>query len=146
MGGDVISLETWILWVHLLAAAAWVGGAATALVAILPSTEEARAAAMRRAHFLTSRAMEILVLTGLLNVLLKGLESNFALGRGFFGMLSLKMALVVIMGALQIWMGAAWRHGADVGSHAARRARIGLTAQCALGAVAALLGLGLRAV
>ncbi len=140
----MISLATWILWVHILAAAAWLGGAATALVAILPAAEEARAAAMRRAHFLTSRAMEVVVLTGLLNVLLKGLESNFTLGRGFFGMLSLKMGLVVIMGALQVWMGAAWRREADVGLHVPRRARIGLATQCALGAVAALLGLGLR--
>jgi uncharacterized membrane protein len=140
----VISLETWVLWVHILAAAAWLGGAATALVAILPAAGEARAAAMRRAHFLTSRAMEILVLTGLLNVLLKGMESNFTLGRGFFGMLSLKMFLLVIMGALQIWMGAAWRRDADPGPYAARRARLGLATQCALGAVAALLGLGLR--
>ena len=142
----MISLEAWVLWVHILAAAAWLGGAATMLVAILPAAEEARAAAMRRAHFLTSRAMELLVLTGLLNILVKGLQSNFTLGRGFFAMLSLKMALLVIMGGLQIWMGAAWRREADPGPPAVRRARIGLATQCALGAVAALLGLGLRAV
>ncbi len=142
----MISLATWILWVHILAAALWLGGATTMLVAILPAAEEARAAAMRRAHFLTSRAMEILVLSGLLNVLLKGLESNFTLGRGFFGMLSLKMALLLVMGALQIWMGAAWRQVGDRPVDAAGRARIGLVTQCVLGALAALLGLGLRAV
>ena len=141
----MISLATWILWVHILAAALWLGGAATMRVAILPAAEEARVAAMRRAHFLTSRAMEVLVLTGLVNILLKGLESNLTLSRGFFGMLSLKMVLLLVMGALQIWMGAAWRRGGDRPADAAGRARIGLAIQCALGAVAALLGLGLRA-
>jgi hypothetical protein len=131
----VISLETWVLWVHILAAAAWLGGAATMLVAILPAPEDALAAAMRRAHFLTSRAMEMLVLTGLLNILLKGLDSNFTLGRGFFGMLSLKMALLVIMGGLQIWMRAAWRRDGDPGPQAARRARLGLSIQCLCAAI-----------
>lgn len=142
----MISLATWILWVHILAAGVWLGGAATALAAVLPMAEEVRAAGMRRAHFLTSRAMEILVLTGLVNVLLKGVQSNFTLSRGFFAMLSVKMALLLVMGGLQIWMGAAWRRGGDAGPAGARRARIGLSAQCALGAVATLLGLGLHAV
>jgi uncharacterized membrane protein len=142
----VIGLATWIVWVHILATAIWLGGAATMLAVILPAAGEARAAAMRRAHFLTSRAMEILVLTGLLNVLVKGVQSNLTLSRGFFAMLSLKMALLLIMGALQIWMGAAWRRSGDGATDAARRARIGLSIQCALGAMAALLGLGLRAV
>jgi uncharacterized membrane protein len=94
----VIGLATWIVWVHILATAIWLGGAATMLAVILPAAGEARAAAMRRAHFLTSRAMEILVLTGLLNVLVKGVQSNLTLSRGFFAMLSLKMALLLIWG------------------------------------------------
>jgi hypothetical protein len=101
---------------------------------------------MRRVHFLTSRAMEALVLTGLLNVLLKVAQSDFALSRGFFAMLSVKMALLVVMGALQIWMGVAWRAGQPEEPVAWRRARLGLAVQCAFGAVAGLLGLGLRAV
>jgi uncharacterized membrane protein len=139
----VIGVEMWILWVHLLAAAVWLGGAATVLVAILPAAEDASAAA-RRAHFLTSRAMELLILTGLLNVLMKGVQSNFALSRGFFAMLSLKMALLVVMAAAQIWMGLAWRRAGDSPADGLRRARIGLAIQCVLGAVAVLLGLGLR--
>jgi uncharacterized membrane protein len=140
----VISLATWILWAHILAAALWLGGAATVRMAVLPFEGAARAAVARRAHGLTSRAMEVLVFTGILNILLKGLQGSFALGRGFFAMLSLKMALLVVMAGLQIWMGAAWRSVSEPDTAAVHRGRLGLTLQCALGAVAALLGLGLR--
>lgn len=142
----MISLATWILWVHILAAAVWLGGAAVVLTAILPAAEGARAAAARRAHFLTSRAMEILVLTGLLNILMKGVQSSLTLSSGFFAMLSIKMGLLVVMAGVQIWMGAAWRSAAEGAEDATRRARLGLPIQCLFGAVAVLLGLGLRAV
>jgi uncharacterized membrane protein len=141
----VISLATWILWVHILAAALWLGGAATVSTAVLPFAGAERAVAVRRAHFLTSRAMEVLLLTGVINVLLKGLQGGFTLGRGFFAMLSLKMALLVVMAGLQIWMGVIWRRTGAGETDVVRRARVGLSLQCALGAVAALLGLGLRA-
>ena len=142
----MISAATWILWVHILAASAWLGGAAVVLAALLPVSEGERAAAARRAFFLTSRAMEILVLTGLLNVLLKGVESRFALSPGFFAMLSVKMALLLVMAGCQIWMVTAWKRTGPDETAAVRRARVGLSLQCILGAVAALLGLGLRAV
>jgi hypothetical protein len=61
-------------------------------------------------------------------------------------MLSIKMGLLVVMAALQIWMGAAWRRHGEGSGDATRRARIGLPMQCLFGAVAVLLGLGLRAV
>jgi uncharacterized membrane protein len=141
----MISVETWILWVHILAAATWLGGALTSLVAILPGEGDPRIVAARRAHFLTSRAMEVVVLTGLLNVLVKGMESHFALSVGFYAMLSLKMALLAVMAALQVWMGVNWKRAGGRGG-AAGKARVALSVQCSLGAVAALLGLGLRAV
>jgi uncharacterized membrane protein len=137
----------WVVWLHLLAAAAWLGGGAVSRLAILPSMAEgAPAAAARRAHFLTSRAMEVVVITGVLNVLLRGMESGMAFSRGFVAMLSVKMALVIVMAALQVWMGIAWKREGDAGSLAARRARGALTAQLVLGAVAVLLGLGVRSV
>ena len=142
----MISLATWILWVHILAAAMWLGGAAAMGAAVLPAAEGARVAVARRVHFLTSRAMEVVVLTGLLNVLLKGLQSSFTLSPGFFGMLSLKMVLLVAMAAIQIWLGAVWRRAGGGPTEPTRRARLGLSIQCLLGAVAVLLGLGLRAV
>lgn len=143
----MISVAMWVVWLHLLAAAAWLGGGAVSRLAILPSMAEgAPAAAARRAHFLTSRAMEVVVITGVLNVLLRGMESGMAFSRGFVAMLSVKMALVIVMAALQVWMGIAWKREGDAGSLAARRARGALTAQLVLGAVAVLLGLGVRSV
>lgn len=142
----MISLATWILWVHILAAAVWLGGAAAVLTAVLPAAEGARVVVARRAHFLTSRAMELLVLTGLLNILAKGVQTSLTLSAGFFAMLSLKMALLLVMAALQIGMGAAWRRAGEGSGDPTRRARISLSIQCLFGAVAVLLGLGLRAV
>ncbi len=141
----MISTENWVLWVHLLAVATWVGGAAVTLTAILPMQGELRSLAARRSHFLTSRAMEIVVLTGLLNVIIKGHESAFTLSRGFFAMLSIKMAILVIMAGLQVWMGLAWKRSVE-SRPPVRRARIGLALQCGLGALAVLLGIGLRSV
>jgi hypothetical protein len=64
--------------------------------------------------------------------------------RGFYAMLAVKMALLFGMAVIQVWMGLAWK-SPDVAA-AARKARIGLSLQILLGAVAVLLGMGLRAV
>lgn len=141
----MISGATWILWVHLLAVALWLGGDAVLLGAVLPGAgKEASAAVARRAHFLTSRAMEVLVITGVLNVLLRGLAGQMVFSRGFYAMLTVKMALLLGMAGLQIWMGLVWkRQDLDVLA-ASRKARVGLGIQLLLGAVAVLLGMGLR--
>ncbi|MFB3819042.1 MAG: hypothetical protein ACE147_15370 [Candidatus Methylomirabilales bacterium] len=141
----MIRLATWIVWVHLLGAMAWLGGAGTLLAAVLPVKGPDRVAVAQRAHFLTSRAMEVVVVTGVLNILLHGRETGLIYTPGYFGMLSFKMGLLIVMAALQVWMGAAWRRG-GAGEQAVRRARLALPIQLALGAIAALLGMGLRTV
>ncbi len=103
-------------------------------------------AVARRAHFLTSRAMEVVVITGLLNLLLRGMASGMAFSRGFVAMLSLKVLLVIVMAGLQVWMGIAWKREGDAGNLAVRRSSGALTAQLGLGAVVVLLGLGVRSV
>ena len=142
----MISGSTWIVWLHLLAAAMWLGGVMVTLGAILPvSRDEAGRAAAKLALFLTSRAMEAAVVTGVLNVVLRVMASG-ASSRGFVAMLSVKVSLVVVMAALQVWVGIAWkRPGADVAT-AARRARVGLPILLVVGAVVVLLGLGVRSV
>ncbi|MBI4573030.1 MAG: hypothetical protein HY713_07050 [candidate division NC10 bacterium] len=144
----MISTAMWIVWLHLLATAAWLGGGAAMLLAILPGMGEGRegGAAAKRAHFLTSRAMEVVVITGILNLLLRGMGSGAGFSRAFVAMLSLKVLLVLVMAGLQVWMGIAWKREADAVGVAARRARGALTAQLVLGAVAVLLGLGVRSV
>jgi hypothetical protein len=142
----MISVATWIVWLHLLAVAAWLGGAAVQLLAVLPAMGVGgeMAGAARRAHFLTSRGMETVIITGILNVLLRGLASGGAFSRGFVAMLSAKLLLVVLMVGLQVWMGILWKREEGSLSVAVRRARTALTLQLILGAVAVLLGLGVR--
>lgn len=143
----MISGSTWIVWLHLLAAAMWLGGTIVILGAILPvSRDEAGREAAKRALFLTSRAMEAAIVTGVLNVLLRVMASGGVFSRGFVAMLSVKVGLVVVMAALQMWVGIAWKRPvADVAT-AARRARVSLTVLLVVGAVVLLLGLGVRSV
>jgi hypothetical protein len=137
----------WIVWLHLLATAMWLGGALVTLGAILPVIrEEAGKQAAKRALFLTSRAMEAAIVTGVLNVLLRAMASGGAFSRGFVAMLSLKVVLVVVMAALQVWAGIAWKRSVIDVATAARRARVGLTILLLVGAVVVLLGLGVRTV
>jgi uncharacterized membrane protein len=140
----MISGATWILWVHLLAVALWLGGDAVLLGAILPEMGKETSTAARRAYFLTSRAMEVVVITGILNVLIRGLTGQMAFSQGFYAMLAVKMAMLFGMAGLQLWMALAWkRPDVDVAA-ATRKARLGLSLQLLFGAVAVLLGMGLR--
>ncbi len=141
----MISLANWILWGHLLAMGVWLGGATIVLLAILPGTGPEVAAASRRAHFITSRAIELLVLTGVLNILVRSFWGSPAFSGPFFGLISVKTGLLVAMAGLQIWMGLAWKRAGDDLGAAVRRARLGLSAQLVLGAVAVLVGLSLVA-
>ncbi len=139
----MISGGTWILWVHLLAAAAWLGGAATTLAAILPGLGPGSSfEAARRTHFLTSRAMEVLVLTGILNVALPVVVEHLTVAPAFFRVVGIKAGLLVVMAGLQVWMGIAWKR-ADIRA-AVRKSRLALGAQVVLGSMAALLGMTLR--
>ena len=136
-------MATWILWAHLLAAAAWLVGAAVVLVAILPAQDHgASSGIVQRAHFLTSRAMEVLLLTGILNVVLLTIVEHAPLTQRFHVVVGVKGVLFVIMAGLQVWMGIAWKRSTV--RDAARKARLGLGAQLLLGSAAALLGLTLR--
>lgn len=132
---------------HLLATAMWLGGVVVTVGAILPGIrDEAGRAVAKRAQFLTSRAMEAAVVTGALNVLVRAMASGGAFSRGFVAMLSLKVALVIVMAALQVWVGIAWKRPDTDVFAAARKARVGLTILLVVGAVVVLLGLGVRAV
>jgi uncharacterized membrane protein len=139
-------MATYILGAHILAAAVWLGGAAVLRLAILPAlaggAPAACAAAGARAHFLTSRAMELLVLTGILNILVRGVATNLTYGNPFFGMIAMKTLAFVLMGVLQFWMGMGWRQARpEEVATAVRRANLGLPLQLVLGAGAVLVGL-----
>mgnify|MGYP005864319709 CR=1 FL=1 len=137
----MISLATWIVWVHILAAAAWIGGAVS-LLSLLSSPEIP--ATGRRLHVLTSRAMEVLVVTGVLNIVVRGASFSASFSPPFFAMLSFKMALFLVMAGLQIWLGIGWGR-LDAPGLPLGRIRIGLILQLVLGAMAVLAGLGVHA-
>ena len=90
--------------------------------------------------------MEAVIITGVLNLLLRGVGSDWVFSQGFTAMLSLKVLLVIVMAGLQVWMGLAWKGEGGPLDVAVRRARAGLTLQLLLGAAAVLLGLGVRSV
>ena len=144
----MISVAMWIVWLHLLGMAMWLGGAAAQLFAILPAAkaDASMVGAPRRAQFLTSRAMEAVIITGFLNIIMRGLGSDWVFSRGFIAMLSIKIVLVLVMAGLQLWMGLAWRGEGVALDTAIRKARTALPIQLLLGAVALLLGLGVRSV
>jgi len=144
----MIRAGIWIGWLHLLGGAVWVGGNAVLLWALLSDAgDEARpGAAARRAHALTSRAMELVVVTGIVNVFLRGMASGMVFSRGFVGMLTLKVLLVLVMAGVQVWMGMLWKRQAGSIQPGGKRARAALALQVVLGAVVLLLGLGVRSV
>lgn len=137
----MIGPATWVLWVHILAAMLWLGGAAVQRLAVLPSGASETG---RRTHVLTSRAMEILVVTGVANILVRAMAYGASFSPAFFAMLAVKMALLAAMAGVQLWMGFAWREADPLGHSS--RFRLALLLQLALGSLAVLLGLGLRAV
>ncbi len=138
----MIGLPVWILWVHILSAAVWIGGAAGQLENLHVGYATG---AGRRLHFITTCGMEVLVLTGILNIIVRAAAFNASFSAGFFAMLSIKMALFVVMAGLQVWMGFGWRQHDESSRFPLARLRTCLILQLVLGAVAVLLGLGVRA-
>jgi uncharacterized membrane protein len=90
--------------------------------------------------------MEAAVTTGILNVLLRGMGSDWVFSRAFVAMLSVKVLLVIVMVGLQVWMGLMWKREGGPLDAAVRRTRAALTLQLLLGAAVVLLGLGVRSV
>jgi len=138
----MIRLATWILWVHILAAAVWIGGTAGQLEDLLAASTTDSG---RRLHRLTSRAMEVLLVSGVLNIIVRAVSFNASFGPPFFAMLSVKMALFAIVAGLQIWMGLIWRQQDVPDRLPLAKLRACLILQLVFGAIAVLLGLGVRA-
>jgi hypothetical protein len=71
----------------------------------LPAREEMQIAyaAGRRYHFAASRAMEIILLTGVFSLFTGGLAGGAASSRGFLTILGLKVVGFLLMAGLQTW-------------------------------------------
>jgi len=144
----MIHAGIWIGWLHLLGGAVWVGGNSVVLWALLSEAGDGArpGEAVRRAHALTSRAMELVVVTGIVNVFLRGMASGMVFSRGFVGMLTVKVLLVLVMAGVQVWVGILWKRQTGSIQPGGGRARAALALQVGLGAIVLLLGLGVRSV
>lgn len=100
-----------ILWIHVLAAIAWLGGMLYSLAVLFPlfrgtfpAREEIQIAyaAGRRHQFVAARAMELLLLTGIWNVAARGWGGG-DLPLWFWSILGLKVLGFMLMAGLQTW-------------------------------------------
>jgi len=99
-----------LLWIHLLSAAVLVGGFAfslllfTSLKRVGQTLEQLELLQQveRGVSFLLSRAMELLLLTGIFNFVARGMASGFHFSPAFYPVLTVKLILALVMFALQI--------------------------------------------
>ena len=100
------------LWIHVLAAIAWLGGILYSLAVLFPlfrgtfpAREEIQIAyaAGRRHQFVAARAMELLLLTGIWNVVARAWGTGGDLSLRFWFILGLKVLGFVLMAGLQTW-------------------------------------------
>lgn len=96
----------------MLAAIAWIGGMFFFLVVLTPSfrgilsaREEIQitSAAGRRYQFVAARAMELLLLTGIWNIVARGWDARAPLPERFWSILGLKVFGFALMVGLQTW-------------------------------------------
>lgn len=97
-----------VLWLHLLGVAVWLGGMLFLLMVLaplfdgtLPAREEMQIAyaAGRRYHFVAARAMELILVTGIVGLFTRGSPW----GRGSLTILGLKVAGFLLMAGFQTW-------------------------------------------
>jgi len=109
-------LLIFVLWLHVLAGVIWIGGMIFILLVLDPSLV-ARAnsrsplfierlrialAVQSRFQFFAARAAELIFITGIFNVIVRGYYSQFQYPTMYLRVLTLKVALFVAMVTLRI--------------------------------------------
>lgn len=154
------------LWLHIVAFSVWLGGIAFFLIVVGPTANHLPTPlgiqlldrARRSFEALSWAAIAILLLTGIVNLTLRGQAAEFELGRAYYGTLAIKFFLFLAMvfhHALQAFKyspkiaGLAFQEAADSGpwpeplrSHWAKWFLL-LKINATLGPIVLLLGLGL---
>ncbi len=150
------SLRLLNLWLHVFAASIWIGSSASLALLWLPqvrrsidpvSWKELLLGLGRRYVRWAWMAIEILVLTGIFNLVSVGVDSSFAFQPRFLRRLIAKLSIVLIMIGLQIGLSRAWVPGlarCPSGGDVGRPARRALVATSVGGTVAVWLAMMLR--
>lgn len=105
-----MTLRLFLLWLHLLSAAVLVGGFTFSLLLFASwkragQTEEQLELLQRverGVSFSLSRAMELLLLTGIFNFVVRGMASGFHFSPAFYPVLAVKLILFLVMFVIQI--------------------------------------------
>jgi uncharacterized membrane protein len=107
-----VGLSLVILWIHVLAAMAWLGGMFFSLVVLaplfhgtVPAREEVQIAYATgtRYHFVAARAMELLLLTGIVAIVNRGWGGEGVFPQRFWTIVGLKAIGFALMAGLQTW-------------------------------------------
>ena len=111
------SLRLLNLWLHLCAASIWIGAAVSVTLLWLPqiratidpATWEALLLGLGRRYLRWAWvAIELLVLTGIFNLLSVGIDTGFAFPSAFLKRLIAKLLVVLVMIGLQVGLQLAW--------------------------------------
>lgn len=150
------SLRLLNLWLHLFAASIWIGVPALLSLLWLPQVrrhldpvtwQELLLHLARRYNRWAWLAIQILVLTGIFNLLSVGIDTGFVFLPAFLRRLITKLVIVLVMIALQIGLSLLWlpRFSRDPSGGAEGRAvRWALLATSAAGAMALWVAMMLR--
>ena len=150
------SLRLLNLWLHIVAASIWIGSSASLSLLWLPqvrsgvepATWKELLVGLGRRHVRWAwLAIEILLLTGIFNLVSVGIDSGFAFQPPFLRRLIAKLSIVLVMIGLQLGLSLAWlpslAKGPSTGP-AGRAARRALIATGVGGAIVVWLAMTLR--
>lgn len=113
----MVSLRLLNLWLHLLAASIWIGASVSLSFLWLPqfrartdpaTWDELLLSLGRRYLRWAWLAIQILLLTGVFNLLSVGMESGFAFPPAFLKRIIAKLFIVSVMVGVQIGLSVAW--------------------------------------
>ena len=102
---NLVTLQSVSLWLHLISVLLWIGGIAFFLLVFGPAVRGMPAGSgavlldhgRRSLQILTWFAVNLLLATGVLNLILRSAASGFQLGRGYTAILAIKLVLFVAM-------------------------------------------------
>lgn len=143
----MLTVRTFILWIHLAAIVVWVGGMVTVPFVAAPVVRrhagpEAVTVLVRRFQRLSRELILLVLLTGIFNLILVGMWARFQFSTPYLTLVGAKLLLFFVMIANQFWY--SYRLAPPL--EASRKATWSAIANVIFAAAVIYLGLSLRAV